>query len=96
MSSADGPDKSLAQKLTITNTRGLHARASAMFARTAERFQATITVTGDGATVAGGSIMGLLMLAAGPGTTLLVQASGPEAREALEALAHLVESGFDE
>lgn len=90
------PEKAFGQRLTIVNQRGLHARASARFARTAECFRADISVTRDGVTVGGCSIMGLMMLGAGPGSTVLVQSKGPQAREALEAIVALVEAGFDE
>lgn len=90
------PGRALCQRLTICNKRGLHARASARFVRVADHFDADVTVTRDGMTVGGTSIMGLMMLAAGPGATVLVQATGKEAREALEALSALVECGFDE
>ncbi|WP_245578932.1 HPr family phosphocarrier protein [Cucumibacter marinus] len=92
----NNPQKELAQSLTIRNQRGLHARASARFVRTAECFDAQITVTRDGQTVGGTSIMGLMMLAAGPGSTVLVKSSGRQAREALEAIVNLIESGFGE
>ena len=82
--------------VTIVNRKGLHARASAKFVKLAESFEAEITVTRDGQTVGGTSIMGLMMLAAGPGSTLHITAQGPEAPEALEALVTLVETGFDE
>ncbi|MDB5623893.1 MAG: HPr family phosphocarrier protein [Devosia sp.] len=88
--------RAVAQQLTIVNRKGLHARASARFVRTAECFDATINVVKDGITVAGNSIMGLMMLGAGPGTNILVQASGKQAREALEAIVELVNNGFDE
>ncbi|MCD7058589.1 HPr family phosphocarrier protein [Pelagibacterium xiamenense] len=90
------PDRAVCQRLTICNKRGLHARASARFVRTADHFDAEVTVTRDGMTVGGTSIMGLMMLAAGPGSTILVRATGNEAREAIEALADLVTCGFDE
>lgn len=90
------PDQTVAQKLTIRNRRGLHARASALFARTAERYDATVTVTREGVTVGATSIMGLLMLAAGPGSTVLVQGTGRQAREAVDAIVALIESGFGE
>lgn len=90
------PQKSFGQLLTIVNRRGLHARASARFARTAECFDAEVSVTRDGVTVGGSSIMGLMMLAAGPGSTILVKSTGAQAREALEAIVALVEAGFDE
>ena len=88
--------RALAQRLTIVNRKGLHARASARFVRTAECFDAEIKVSRDGQTVAGNSIMGLMMLGAGPGSTILVQASGKQAREALDAITVLVNNGFDE
>lgn len=82
--------------VTVVNRKGLHARASAKFVKLAESFDATVTVTRDGQTVGGTSIMGLMMLAAGPGATLYISASGAEAPEALEALVNLVETGFGE
>jgi phosphocarrier protein HPr len=88
--------RALAQQLTIVNRKGLHARASARFVRTAECFDAEIKVSRDGQTVAGNSIMGLMMLGAGPGATILVHASGKQAREALDAITILVNNGFDE
>src|SRR5690606_22339765 len=96
MNSAANPGRALAQQLTIVNRKGLHARASARFVRTAECFDAEIHVVRDGTTVAGNSIMGLMMLGAGPGATILVQATGRQAREALDAITALVNSGFDE
>jgi phosphocarrier protein len=82
----------------ITNRRGLHARASAKFVNLAAQYDATVHVTGpnDGEKVVGTSIMGLMMLAAGPGSSICIEASGPQAREALNALASLVEAKFDE
>ncbi|HUS98206.1 MAG TPA: HPr family phosphocarrier protein [Hyphomicrobiaceae bacterium] len=82
--------------VTIRNKKGLHARASAKFVKCAEQFDAAIRVTRDDQTVGGTSIMGLLMLAAGPGTSLFLEAEGPEAPEALEALAQLINDGFGE
>ena len=96
MNDAVNSGRAVAQRLTICNERGLHARASARFVRMAEHFDADITVTREGVTVGGTSIMGLMMLAAGPGSTILVKATGRQAREALEAIATLVSSGFDE
>ncbi len=89
-------DRALCQQLTICNQRGLHARASARFVRTAECFDAEISVTRDGVTVGGTSIMGLMMLSAGPGSAIFVKARGPQAREALDAIVELVNNGFDE
>jgi phosphocarrier protein len=93
---AAGAGRALAQQLTIINRKGLHARASARFVRIAECFDADVQVTRDGTTVNGNSIMGLMMLGAGPGSTILVQATGKQAREALDAITTLVENGFDE
>lgn len=82
--------------VTIVNRKGLHARASAKFVRMAEDFNAKVTVTRDGQAVGGTSIMGLMMLAAGPGSQLHISAEGPEGPEALSALVTLVETGFGE
>jgi phosphocarrier protein HPr len=82
--------------VTIRNRKGLHARASAKFVKCAESYDAEITVTRDGQEVGGTSIMGLMMLAAGPGSTLHLSAQGPQGPEALQALIALVECGFDE
>jgi phosphocarrier protein HPr len=82
--------------VTIVNRKGLHARASAAFVRCAEKFRANIVVTRDGQAVGGTSIMGLMMLAAGPGSQLHITAEGPDGPEALEAIVNLVEAGFGE
>ncbi|MEO0809791.1 MAG: HPr family phosphocarrier protein [Pseudomonadota bacterium] len=82
--------------VTIRNRKGLHARASAKFVKCAEQFNAEISVTRDDQTVGGTSIMGLLMLAAGSGITLIIEARGPDAHQALTALSELVENGFGE
>jgi phosphocarrier protein len=82
--------------VTICNRKGLHARASAKFVKCAEAFDATIRVSREGHVVGGTSIMGLMMLAAGPGAVILLEAEGPEGPEAIEALVALVESGFGE
>lgn len=82
--------------MTLRNVKGLHARASAKFVKCAETYDAIIKVTRDGQTVGGTSIMGLMMLAAGPGSTLHIIAEGPQGPEALEALVALVEDGFGE
>jgi phosphocarrier protein HPr len=92
---ADGIYQCLAE-VTIVNKRGLHARASAAFVKLAEQFDAEVQVTKDGQTVGGSSIMGLLMLGASPGSTILIETEGPDAEEALEALTALVEARFNE
>jgi phosphocarrier protein len=89
-------DKKLRASVTIRNRKGLHARASAKFVKCAETFDATVRVMRDERVVGGTSIMSLMMLGAGPGTELVLEAEGPERREALRALVALVESGFGE
>lgn len=86
----------LSRTLTITNARGLHARASARFVKTAEAFDADIRVTKDGQTVSATSIMGLMMLAASTGSTIDLEASGPQAQAAMDALEALVTDNFGE
>ncbi len=83
-------------RVTVVNSRGLHARAAARFARLAESFDAEVTVRRDDLAVPATSILGLMMLAAAPGTELHLEARGSEADAALEALADLVRRGFDE
>ena len=80
----------------VVNKRGLHARASAKFVKLAGEFDAEVTVTRDGQTVDARSIMGLMMLGAGPGSMLELKAEGEEAEAALDALAELIRSKFDE
>ena len=80
----------------IVNERGLHARASAKFVKAASQFDAHVTVSRDGQTVDAQSIMGLMMLGAGPGCTVEIAAEGPQAEEALDALAQLIADKFDE
>ena len=80
----------------ITNERGLHARASAKFVKLAATFDAEVTVSKDGATVDARSIMGLMMLAAGPGSEIVIRAEGSEAAAAVEALTELVANRFEE
>jgi phosphocarrier protein len=92
----DAPADGLARDLLIVNRKGLHARASARFVQMAERFDATVTVTKDQSTVGGTSIMGLMMLAAGPGCDIDIEATGPDAEAAVAALAQLVAGKFDE
>lgn len=80
----------------ICNQRGLHARAAARFVKLAYEFDAEITVTKQEMSVSGRSIMGLMMLAAAPGTELALSATGRDAEAAIEALVALVAGGFDE
>ncbi len=80
----------------ILNKRGLHARASAKFVRTASAFDAEVTVSKDGQTVDARSIMGLMMLAAGPGSTIDIEAEGEDAAAVMQALEALIANRFDE
>ena len=82
--------------LEIVNKKGLHARASAKFVQTVERFDANVRVTRGHESVGGTSIMGLMMLGAGTGTTITVEATGNEAAAVVDALTKLVGSGFGE
>jgi phosphocarrier protein HPr len=85
-----------ARRLSIVNRKGLHARASAKFVQTVERYDAEVQVTRCGETVGGRSIMGLLTLAAAKGTTIDVAATGAQAQEVLDALTALLATRFGE
>ncbi|HYM73867.1 MAG TPA: HPr family phosphocarrier protein [Stellaceae bacterium] len=95
---AEGADAAATARrlVTICNQRGLHARAAALFVKTAHRFEAEIWVRKNGTCVSGRSIMGLMMLAAASGAALKISAAGPDADSAVETLARLVECKFDE
>jgi phosphocarrier protein HPr len=80
----------------ICNKKGLHARASAKFVQTVEKFDADVRVSRGGETVGGTSIMGLMMLAASPGTSITVEATGNEAADVIDALACLIAERFGE
>ena len=82
--------------VVICNQRGLHARASAKFVKMAAGFDAAVTVSRDGQSIDAQSIMGLMMLAAGPGAAIVLEAEGPQADEAVEALANLIDCRFEE
>jgi phosphocarrier protein len=86
----------VSRTVEILNERGLHARASAKFVKLASSFDAEVHVSRDGQTVDARSIMGLLMLGAGPGATVEISAEGPEAEMAVEALSDLIASRFEE
>jgi phosphocarrier protein HPr len=90
------PQGAVSREIPIINKRGLHARASAKFVQMVERFNAEVWVTKGHETVGGTSIMGLMMLSAGPGTSIVVSAVGPEAEAAIDALTELVASKFNE
>ena len=89
-------DDAVVRVFVICNKRGLHARASAKFVQTVEKFDADVRVMRCGETVGGTSIMGLMMLAAAPGTEISVEAVGPEAAEVLAAIAQLLANRFGE
>ncbi|MER8446189.1 HPr family phosphocarrier protein [Mesorhizobium sp. M1066] len=91
------PEKDqIVRDFPIINQRGLHARASAKFVQLASGFDASVHVEKDGVKVGGTSIMGLMMLAASPGYSIRVTASGPQARQVIDALEQLVASRFGE
>ena len=90
------PPGVLVRVLKIVNQKGLHARASAKFVQTVEKFEVNVRVSRGNETVGGTSIMGLMMLAAGPGTEITVAASGRERAEVLVALELLVNERFGE
>ena len=90
------PEGAISRELHIINKRGLHARASAKFVQMVERFNAEVWVTRGNETVGGTSIMGLMMLSAGPGNTIMVSAIGPEAQAAVDAITELVAGKFNE
>jgi phosphocarrier protein HPr len=90
------PPGALSVEIPIINKRGLHARASAKFVQTVELFNSEVWVTRGGETVGGTSIMGLMMLSAGPGTSIVVSAIGPEADAAIAAITELCASKFHE
>lgn len=93
---APAAEGEILRELPIVNKRGLHARASAKFVACVDRFDASVQVSRCGETVDGTSIMGLMMLAAGIGTSITVRASGREAEAAMEAIAALVGDQFGE
>jgi phosphocarrier protein HPr len=90
------PAGAIVQVLPIVNSKGLHARAAAQFVLTVEKFNAAVTVTRGHETVGGTSIMGLLMLSAGPGTSITVTAAGAQAAQVMAALEALVAGRFGE
>jgi phosphocarrier protein HPr len=96
-SGSHSPDQGpIIRDLEICNKKGLHARASAKFVQMVEKFDADVKVRRGSETVGGNSIMGLMMLAAGPGTTITVEARGAQAAEVIEALSALVCGRFTE
>ena len=93
---ANSRSGAVVRNIEIVNKKGLHARASAKFVQCAEQFDAAINVTRGHESVGGTSIMGLMMLAAGPGITITIQATGNDAEAAVNALCELVASRFGE
>jgi len=89
-------DGTLNRKVVVTNPQGLHARPADLFVKLASKYQSKIEVIKDGERVDGKSILAILTLAAVEGTELCIQATGPDAAEALQALAELVVRNFDE
>ena len=88
--------EAVTRAVDVCNARGLHARASAKFVKLASQYDAEVKVTKDGHTVDAQSIMGLMMLAAGPGCAIEIAAEGPQAAEAVDALVELVSGRFEE
>ncbi len=89
-------DGTIEHEVMILNKRGLHARAAARFVKLAGQFDANITVTHKDTSVSGRSIMGLMMLAASPGSQVRLTASGPQAEAAIEAITALIAAKFEE
>ncbi len=96
LTQAGNSGEAVTRDLTVENKLGIHARPAAMFVKIASQFDCEIYVEKDGEKVNGKSIMGLMMLAAGPGCTLTVEADGPGANHALDKLEDLFKRNFDE
>jgi phosphocarrier protein len=96
IANANAPAGALVREIPIVNQRGLHARAAARFVQTVEKFDADVSVSRCGETVGGTSIMGILMLSAGVGSSIRVTAKGREAAAALDAIAQLCADKFGE
>jgi len=90
------PENALVGTFEIINRKGLHARATAKLVQCIDEFDAVVTISRCGETVGGSSIMGILTLGAGPGATITVTAAGPDAAQALDAIAALLASRFGE
>jgi len=93
---SQGSSPSTAREATISNRRGLHARAAAKFVKVCALFDAQVQVSHRGNEVSGMSIMGLMMLAAAPGCVILLSSTGPQSEDVLEALIDLIDRKFDE
>jgi phosphocarrier protein HPr len=90
------PAQKIEKEVTIVNRLGLHARPAAMFVRIASRYRSDVWVSKEGEEVNGKSIMGLMMLAAGQGSTLRIRCEGPDADKAMEELEALINARFNE
>lgn len=91
-----GKENSVTKEMTVTNQLGIHARPASMFVKAASRYRSDVFVEKDGETVNGKSIMGMMMLAAGPGCKIRVRAEGNDAAQALVELESLLRRKFDE
>jgi len=96
MSAKTAAEGKVTKTLVVQNKLGVHARPAALFAKTANRFKSDVFVEKDGETINAKSIMGLMMLAAGPGSKILVIAKGPDAADAVKAIEDLLDSKFGE
>ncbi len=93
---ASGPTQKIEKEITIINRLGLHARPAAMFVRIASRFRSEVWVAKEGEQINGKSIMGLMMLAAGQGSKLIIKCEGPDADKVMEELEELIQQKFNE
>jgi phosphocarrier protein HPr len=93
---SSGPGQKLEKEITIINRLGLHARPAAMFVRIASRYRSEVWVEKEGEQINGKSIMGLMMLAAGQGSKLLIKCEGPDADKAMAELEELIQQKFNE
>lgn len=96
MSAKTATDGQTSKELVVQNKLGIHARPAALFAKTANRFKSDVYVEKDGETINAKSIMGLMMLAAGPGSKIMVVAKGPDAADAVQAVEDLLATKFGE
>jgi phosphocarrier protein len=93
---SSGPGQKIEKEITIVNRLGLHARPAAMFVRIASRYRSEVWVEKEGEKINGKSIMGLMMLAAGQGSKLIIRCEGPDAAKVMEDLEELIQQKFNE
>ena len=93
---SSGQSQKIEKEITIVNRLGLHARPAAMFVRIASRYRSEVWVSKEGEQINGKSIMGLMMLAAGQGSTLTIKCEGPDADKVMEELEELIQQKFNE